>query len=110
MAIDTDPMFVGMTRPAMIKGVPYVAMLANGFISGLAFLAANKIQLVLVFFPIHAVFYLMCMHEPRIFELIALWIKTKGANVMRVYWKASSYSPLEEFRDEDLRPLKKGKK
>ena len=110
MAIDTDVMFVAMTRPAMIKGVPYEAMLFNGFATGVAFLGSAKIQFILVCIPIHAIFYLMCLHEPRIFELIGLWLKTKGQNLLRSFWKASSYSPLEAFREETAPTPKEGKK
>lgn len=100
MALTTDTLFVGCTRPTLVWGVTYEAFLFNAAITSIAFLGAGNVLYFLIALPIHAVCYLICAGEPRQFELIALWSKTKGRNLNRRLWQSSSYSPLEPFREQ----------
>lgn len=93
-----DPLFVGLTRPTMVGGVTYQAAIINMVASTSALvLTKNPLHLAIAI-PIHAVFYAICARDPRAFELLQLWLQTKGWNLItrwfRSYWKASSYSPL----------------
>lgn len=113
MALTTDTLFVGPTRPTMVGGVTYPAFIANAMITACIFLGANNIFYLFVCFPIHGVFYLICQKDPRMFELINLWSKTKGRNLNRRLWNSSSYSPLEKFRepaDKNAAKLEKKKR
>ena len=96
--LTTDTLFVGVTRPTMVAGVTLPAFLLNTMLSSIVFLAANNILYLSVCIPIHAVAYLICLNEPRAFELLFLWGATKGRNLNRRLWQSSSYSPLEPFR------------
>ena len=98
MAITQDTLFVGCTRPAMVCGVTYPAFIANAMISAIIFLAANNPFYLLMGIPIHAVAYLICLNEPRSFELLNLWSKTKGRNLNQRFWGSSSYNPFGPFR------------
>ncbi len=98
MALTTDTLFVGPTRPTMVAGVTLPAFLVNTMLSSIVFLGTNNILYLSVCIPTHAVAYLICLNEPRAFELLHLWIITKGRNLNRRIWGASSYSPLEPFR------------
>ncbi len=98
MALTTDILFVGPTRPTMVAGVTFPAFLFNTMLSSIVFLAAGNILYLAVCIPIHAVAYLICLNEPRAFELLNLWAITKGRNLNRRLWGASSYSPFEPFR------------
>jgi type IV secretion system protein VirB3 len=51
---------------------------------------------VLICIPIHGICYLVCLKDPRSFELLVLWLRTKanGLVATRGYWSASSYTPL----------------
>lgn len=98
MALTTDTLFVGPTRPTMVWGVTLPVFIVNAMATGIVFLGANNVLYLAVCLPIHAVAYLICLNEPRAFELILLWSKTKGRNLNRRLWQSSSYSPLEPFR------------
>lgn len=98
MALTTDTLFVGPTRPTMVWGVTMPVFIVNTLLSGMVFLGANNILYLGVCIPIHGVAYLVCLNEPRAFELLLLWAKTKGRNLNRRLWQSSSYSPLEPFR------------
>lgn len=108
MALTTDTVFVGCTRPTLVWGVTYEAFLVNATITGIVFLAMGNIFYMLMAIPTHAICYLVCMNEPRQFELISLWMKTKGRNMNRRAWKGSSYSPLERFRETTATKKTKG--
>lgn len=91
-----DPLFVGATRPAMAWGVTYSALLINVITTAELFLLTKKIQWILVCVPMHAIFWLLCQSEPRFFDLLLLWAKTRGPGLLANgrFWRANSYSPL----------------
>ena|ERR1700736_2687116 len=71
-----DPLFVGLTRPALVGGVTYAAMLVNGMVTVELFLLTRNLVWLLTCIPVHGLFWLLCAQEPRIFELLALWGRT----------------------------------
>lgn len=95
--ISIDPLFVGLTRPPMIWGVTYSAMLINVVLTMESFIITKNLVWLLAFVPIHGVFYLVCMYEPRFFDLLQVWGRTRlmafVIGTLR-YWKSNSYSPL----------------
>lgn len=92
-----DLLFVGMTRPPMVWGVTYSAMMANVVLTMEAFIVTKNLAWLLAFVPLHGLLYLLCLYEPRFFDLLQLWGRTRGcawtAGNLR-HWRASSYSPL----------------
>ena len=92
--IKVDDLAVGLTRPSMKWGVTYTAMVVNGMVSLEALIWTQKLQWFLIIVPIHAVFALICRHDPRAFELLFLWLKTKAGNLFRTFNLVSTYSPL----------------
>lgn len=109
MPLTTDPLFVGPTRPTLVWGVTYEALIANGLITAIVFIAANNPLYLGVAIPIHGVCYLICATDPRAFEMLMLWSRTKGRNINRRVWRASSYSPLERFREKPVKKPAKAK-
>lgn len=95
--IKVDALAVGLTRPAMRWGVPYPALMLNLIASVEALVWTKNLLWVLICIPIHGICYLVCLKDPRSFELLLLWLRTTANNLVatRGYWSASSYSPLE---------------
>ena len=91
-----DPLFVGATRPPMRWGVTYTALLVNVVFTLEAFLATRNLLTLLLSVPIHGVCALFCARDPRFFDLLLMWGRTRLPAVLGTlrYWKASSYSPL----------------
>ena len=91
-----DPLFLGVTRPPMRWGVTYSALLLNGMVTLEAFLVTKNLLWLSIAIPIHLVCTLLCLHDPRFFDLLFLWGRTRGpgwlANAR--LWGANSYSPL----------------
>lgn len=95
--LSADPLFVGLTRPAMKWGVTYSALVINIVLTTEAFIVTRNLLWLLVMVPIHGLLALVCQYEPRFFDLLLLWVRTRGmarllANAR--FWHASSYTPL----------------
>lgn len=95
--ITADSLFVGMTRPPMVWGVTYTAMMFNIIVTTESFIVTKSLAWLLAFAPLHGVLFLVCLYEPRFFDLMQLWGRTRlpsmlGGNLR--FWRANSYSPL----------------
>jgi type IV secretion system protein VirB3 len=96
LELTADPLFVGVTRPPMRWGVTYSALLFNLVCTMEAFLATKNLLTLLLCIPVHGVCMLLCARDPRFFDLLLVYARTRLSAVaanLRV-WKASSYSPL----------------
>ena len=90
-----DPLFVGVTRPAMALGVTYGAALANGMLTVEVFLLTRNLLALLVCLPIHGILWILCAVEPRFFELLLLHARTRRWSlVSQRVWRAASYGAL----------------
>lgn len=94
--ITADPLFVGVTRPPMRFGVTYVALLFNAALTMEVFLLTKNLLVLLLAIPIHGVCMLLCARDPRYFDLLLVWSKTRLLSYFCSirYWKAASYSAL----------------
>jgi type IV secretion system protein VirB3 len=94
--LTTDPLFLGVTRPPMRWGVTYSALLFNLVFTMELFLLTRNLLVLLVSLPIHGVCALLCVRDPRFFDLVLLWGRTRLPALFANYrlWKASSYCPL----------------
>lgn len=95
--IDLDALYVGPTRPTTIAGVTWPAVVLNIIVTIETFVWTHNLLWLLIFVPIHGLCYLICLNDPRTFELLALWGQTKGQAVFNNlrYWHAATASPLE---------------
>ncbi len=91
-----DPLFVGATRPPTRWGVTYAALLFNLVFTLEAFLVTKNLLTLLLSAPIHGVCALLCARDPRFFDLVLLWGRTRLPALLGNLWVwgASSYSPL----------------
>ncbi len=94
--VTADVLFAGVTRPAMAFGVTYSALLANGVVTVELFLLTRNLLWLLACVPVHGVFWLLCLSEPRFFDLALLWGRTRGPGLLgnRGVWHAQGYSAL----------------
>jgi type IV secretion system protein VirB3 len=91
-----DPLFVGATRPPMRWGVTYSGLLFNLVFTMEWFLLTKNLLTLLSSLLIHGIGVLLCARDPRFFDLLLLWGRTRlpAALGNLRFWKASSYSPL----------------
>lgn len=96
--ITVDTLFVGPTRPTTFWGVTWQAFVLNVIVTMEAFVWTRNLLWLLLFIPLHGICYLICLRDPRQFELIMQWGPTKGFAYLAnyFYWnRTASFSPLE---------------
>ena len=91
--LQRDTVFVALTRPQMFAGVTYTFFVANGIVAAELFLIFKSIWAVGLAVLIHFAGMLLCLREPRFFDL---WI-TRVSRCPRVknhaVWGCNSYQP-----------------
>jgi type IV secretion system protein VirB3 len=83
----------------MALGVPYAALLANAFVTLELFLVTRNLLWLLVAAPLHGLAWLVCLAEPRFFELLAVWgnVRARTGFRGRQPWCALSYGAFHAF-------------
>jgi type IV secretion system protein VirB3 len=91
--VERDSVFVALTRPQMFAGVTYSYFVANAVIATELFLIFKSIWALVIALVVHLVGALLCLREPRFFDL---WL-TKVGKCPRVrnfsIWGCNSYRP-----------------
>lgn len=93
-----DVLFVAMTRPATVWGVPFSAFIIEFMGTVLIFLGVGNPVVLLSFIPIHAILYLVSSEDPGAFDSLFLWVQTFGLCLNRIFWGGASFSPLSPKR------------
>ncbi len=89
-----DPVFLGLTRPAMFWGVPQPFFVLNGMLAMLVFLWSRSFMPLLVGLPlIHGLGYWACVKDPRVFEILVIRARFLPCRNAR-FWRARSYDPF----------------
>lgn len=92
-SLERDTLFTGLTRPQMLAGVTYTYFVANLIIATELFLIFRSAWVLLAGAGAHVVGVLLCINEPRTFDL---WI-ARISNCPRVrnyrVWGCNSYRP-----------------
>lgn len=99
--LHTDPLFVGLTRPTTVWGVPYIAFVAEFMATTLVFLAVGNPLYLTLALPAHGMLYVFSANDPGAFASLFLWMKTTGRCRNTRFWGAASFSPLalRKWRD-----------
>jgi type IV secretion system protein VirB3 len=91
--IERDTCFVALTRPQMFAGVTYSYFVANAVVATELFLILKSAWVLAGALLIHAVGVLLCLKEPRVFDL---WL-ARVSRCPRVknypVWGCNSYRP-----------------
>jgi len=92
-SLHQEPVFTALTRPQMFLGVTYSFFIANVILAAELFLIFKSFWAVAVAGMVHLAGVLLCLREPRIFDL---WI-TRVSRCPRVknyaIWGCNSYHP-----------------
>jgi type IV secretion system protein VirB3 len=91
--IERDTLFVALTRPQMFAGVTYSYFVANIVLATEGFLIFRSIWVLAAALFVHVAGMLLCLHEPRFFDL---WL-TRVGRCPRIrnhaIWRCNSYRP-----------------
>ncbi len=75
--LQTDPLFLGLTRPPMLFGVTLDWFVVTFMIVSITFITSKSFpSLILTALTMHGIGLFVCSHEPKFKELIQAWSKT----------------------------------
>ena len=97
--LETDELYVALTRPATVAGVPSGAFIFEIIVVAMVFLGLGNILWLVIIAPIHVFLYWVSAVDPGRFSSWAMFGKTFGRCVNGGFWKAASFSPLSTKRD-----------
>lgn len=92
-SIERTSVFIALTRPQMFAGVTYSYFVANAVIATELFLIFRSGSIVAVALLIHLAGMLLCLREPRFFDL---WLVRLGRCPRirnHAIWQCNSYQP-----------------
>ena len=93
IGLERDTLFVALTRPQMFAGVTYSFFVVNAVLATELFLIFRSAWVVLAALCVHATGVLLCLKEPRFFDL---WLaRVSRCPRVRNYkvWGCNSYRP-----------------
>ena len=84
--LNRDPLFLALTRPAMMLGVTYSWFGFNAFLWMIVFLNSKDFGLMIPgALVVHLIGYYGCSYEPRFVEIGMIWAKTVPTCSNRMY-------------------------
>ena len=89
--MNSDPLFVGLTRPTMIFGVSIQFAMLNILASSTGFVMTSSFKIIPLALAIHAVGYILCFKEPKFLELYMNKFQKFNICSNSLYYKANSY-------------------
>jgi type IV secretion system protein VirB3 len=92
-SLERDTLFVGLTRPQMFAGVTYSLFVTNVVVGTELFLIFKSIWVIGAALLLHGLCILLCLKEPRIFDL---WLaRVSRCPRIKNYkvWRCNSYRP-----------------
>ena len=92
--LETDTLFLGLTRPAMFLGVTQNFFVVNAMVSVMVFLASGSFVPFFLGAPLlHGLGVLACLNDSRTFDI--WFVRAKFLLCRnRAHWGANSYAPF----------------
>jgi len=91
--IERDTCFVALTRPQMFAGVTYSYFVANTVNATELFLIFKSVWVLAVALLVHAAGVLLCLKEPRVFDLWLARVSKCPRVKNHAVWGCNSYRP-----------------
>lgn len=92
-SLNRETVFVALTRPQMFAGVTYTFFVANMIVAAELFLIFKSFKAVLAAGVIHLVGALLCLREPRFFDLWIARVSRCPRIRNHAVWGCNSYRP-----------------
>jgi len=88
--IETDMLFLALTRPAIVLGVTYSWFLVEGMGWLLYFINTSSFYVVPGAAATHLIGILIIAKEPRFMEIVKIWLLTTTRCLNKRYYKGTS--------------------
>jgi len=96
--VDIDPLFIGMTRPPMMLGVPIEFFFLNFILFGIGTVMFLSLMHKILFFclliaPLHVLGYVMTEKDPQWMRVWLTKFQKCFITQNKGFWKANSFKP-----------------
>jgi type IV secretion system protein VirB3 len=91
--LERDTLFVGLTRPQMLAGVTYSFVIINAVVTTELFLILKTPWVLAAALAVHAIGWLACLREPRIFDIWLVKMSRCARTRTWSIWRCNSYRP-----------------
>jgi type IV secretion system protein VirB3 len=91
--LEHDRLFLALTRPQMFAGVTYSYFVANAVVATELFLIFRSFWALAAALVIHLVGVLLCVREPRFFDLWLIRVSRCPRVRNHKVWGCNSYRP-----------------
>jgi type IV secretion system protein VirB3 len=96
--LQVDPLFGGMTRTPVWKGVPYWACIMSAVLVYITFIVSHNPFMLVLYLVLHGILYAIGSHDPGVYDDVRLWLLTSARCFNVKLWKAKSFSPCQTKR------------
>lgn len=90
-SVYADPLFIGLTRPAMLFGVSYTFAMLYMIICVLYYIQFPSINIILFGIGCHIAGYIACFKEPLFIELFLIKFQKTNICKNKLFHGANSY-------------------
>ena len=90
---ELDPLIGGLTRPAMMLGIPYALFVSELALVIVIFVLAKNLLMLLLGIPVHALSYWLTVRDVRFMDVIATRFSKCPPTWNRSFWGGVSYGP-----------------
>jgi type IV secretion system protein VirB3 len=91
--IEVNTLFIGLTRPTTVFGIPYTAFVFEVILSMMVFLLSNNLLYFAIILPLHGILFAVSANDAGKFDEIYKWLITNGKCLNFRYWGSVSFSP-----------------
>lgn len=103
--MNQDRLYLALTRPAMLFGVPMEAACISVLIGGLAMIIGDSIAYLILTVPLLAMSHVIVKRDQNAFRILFRFFDTGAKCQNRAYWGGSSSSPLQVRRTYSLEDI-----
>lgn len=89
----TDELFVALTRPATVVGVPYMAAVFEVMLTFVLFIGTGYLRALFLLPAMHIVLYAITATDPGRLSSFFLGARTLLVSPNTLFWRATSFAP-----------------
>ncbi|MFK7943120.1 MAG: type IV secretion system protein VirB3 [Paracoccaceae bacterium] len=97
--LNTDRLYLALTRPAMVFGVPLEAAFISVMVGGLAMIIGDSLFYLMLAVPLLVVSYFVVKRDQNAFRVLFRFFDTGAKCRNRAFWGGSSPSPMQVRRN-----------
>jgi len=84
---------IGLTKPAMMYGVPYSLFVIEAMLVMIVFIGTHNLLAFLLMIPVHGIGYVLTVRDNRFADVLMVSLSRCQRTLNRGFWGGDSYGP-----------------